>query len=53
MHENYAVVAGLDTLALGRALPGGLIIPEVAALISNDSAILASLNGIRPTLRYE
>jgi heavy metal translocating P-type ATPase len=53
IHQNYAIVAGLNTLALGLALPGGLIIPEVTALISNGSAILASLNGIRPILRYQ
>jgi Cu2+-exporting ATPase len=51
--QNYAIVAGLNTLALGLALPGGLITPEVTALISNGSAILASLNGIRPILRYQ
>jgi heavy metal translocating P-type ATPase len=53
IHQNYAIVAGLNTLALGLALPGGLILPEVTALISNGSAILASLNGIRPILRYQ
>ncbi|HEX4410861.1 MAG TPA: heavy metal translocating P-type ATPase [Xanthobacteraceae bacterium] len=53
IHQNYAIVAGLNTLALGLALPGGLIVPEVTALISNGSAILASLNGIRPILRYQ
>jgi Cu2+-exporting ATPase len=51
--QNYAIVASLNTLALGLALPGGLITPEVTALISNGSAILASLNGIRPMLRYQ
>ena len=51
--QNYAIVAGLNTLALGLALPGGLITPEMTALISNGSAILASMNGIRPILRYQ
>ncbi|WP_375786659.1 heavy metal translocating P-type ATPase [Bradyrhizobium sp. Pha-3] len=51
--QNYAIVAALNTLALGLALPGGLITPEVTALISNGSAILASFNGIRPILRYQ
>jgi len=51
IRQNYAIVAGLNTLALGLALPGGLISPSVTALISNGSAILASLNGIRPILR--
>ena len=45
IRENYAIVAGR------LALPGGLITPEITALISNGSAILASLNGIRPILR--
>jgi Cu2+-exporting ATPase len=53
IHQNYAIVASLNTLALGLALPGGLIIPEITALISNGSAILAALNGIRPILRYQ
>jgi heavy metal translocating P-type ATPase len=53
VHQNYAIVAGLNTLALGLALPGGLISPSVTALISNGSAIVASINGIRPILRYQ
>jgi heavy metal translocating P-type ATPase len=53
IRQNYAIVAGLNTLALGLALPGGLISPSVTAVISNGSAILASLNGIRPILRYQ
>jgi len=51
--QNYAIVAGLNTLALALALPGGLISPSVTALISNGSAIISSLNGIRPILRYQ
>jgi heavy metal translocating P-type ATPase len=53
IRQNYAIVAGLNTLALGLALPSGLVSPSVTALISNGSAILASLNGIRPILRYQ
>ncbi|MEW6640805.1 MAG: heavy metal translocating P-type ATPase [Pseudomonadota bacterium] len=53
VRQNYGIVAVLNTVALGLALPGGLITPEVTALISNGSAILASLNGIRPILRYQ
>ena len=49
--QNYAVVAAMNTVALGLALPGGLVTPEVTALISNGSAILASVNGLRPILR--
>jgi len=50
--QNYAIVAGLNTLALGLALPSGLVSPSVTALISNGSAIVASLNGMRPLLRH-
>ncbi len=48
--QNYAIVAGLNTLALGLALPGGLISPVATAMLSNGSAILASVNGLRPLL---
>ena len=51
IRQNYAIVAGLNTLALALALPGGLISPALTALISNGSAILASVNGLRPLLR--
>jgi len=53
IRQNYVIVASLNTLALALALPGGVITPEITALISNGSAILASLNGIRPILRYQ
>jgi len=49
--QNYAIVAALNTLALGLALPAGLVTPSFTAVLSNGSAILASLNGIRPLLR--
>jgi len=49
--QNYAIVSLMNTIALALALPGGLISPQVTALISNGSAIVASLNAIRPTLR--
>ena len=49
--QNYAIVAALNTLALALALPGGLISPTATAVVSNGSAILASLNGMRPLLR--
>src|SRR5580692_6133071 len=53
IRQNYAIVATLNAIALGLALPGGLISPEITALISNGSAILASANGVRPMLRYQ
>ena len=43
-------MAVMNAAAMGLALPGGLISPEVTAVISNGSAILASLNGIRPLM---
>ena len=49
--QNYAIVAVLNTVALGLALPGGIIGPISTAVISNGSAVLASLNGIRPLLK--
>jgi heavy metal translocating P-type ATPase len=49
--QNYAIVALLNTLALGLALPAGLVTPSFTAVLSNGSAILVSLNGIRPLLR--
>src|SRR3984957_1584936 len=51
--QNYVIVAGLNTLALALALPGGLVSPVTTAVISNGSAILAALNGMRPILRYQ
>ena len=51
--QNYVIVAGLNTLALALALPGGLVSPVTTALISNGSAIMAALNGMRPILRYQ
>ena len=49
--QNYAIVAVLNTVALGLALPGGLVSPSFTAVISNGSAILASVNGMRPLLK--
>jgi Cu2+-exporting ATPase len=50
IRQNYAIIAGLNALALLLAIPQGLIHPNIAALVSNGSAILASLNAIRPVL---
>jgi heavy metal translocating P-type ATPase len=50
IRQNYAIIAGLNTLAFAMAVPRGLVNPGVTALISNGSAILASLNGVRPIL---
>jgi Cu2+-exporting ATPase len=52
VRQNYAIIAGLNTLALALAIPRGLVSPDLTALISNGSAIVASLNAIRPILQY-
>jgi Cu2+-exporting ATPase len=36
--QNYGIVAASKTAALALALPGGLVTPEVTALIINGSA---------------
>jgi Cu2+-exporting ATPase len=50
--QNYAIIAGLNTLALALAIPSGMISPGLTALLSNGSAILAGVNAVRPILRY-
>ncbi len=52
IRQNYGIIAALNTLALALAIPRGLIRPDISALLSNGSAILASLNAIRPILAY-
>jgi Cu2+-exporting ATPase len=52
VRENFAIIAGLNTLAMALAIPTGLVGPSATALISNGSAILASLNAMRPALKY-
>ncbi|MBV9555257.1 MAG: cation-translocating P-type ATPase, partial [Alphaproteobacteria bacterium] len=49
--QNYAIVTAMNTLALALAIPGFMISPVLTALLSNGSAVLAGLNGIRPALR--
>lgn len=51
INQNYAIVAGMNAIAMGLSLPGGLVSPEVTALISNGSAIVAGINGLRPLAR--
>jgi heavy metal translocating P-type ATPase len=52
VRENFAIIAGLNTLAMALAIPAGLVAPSVTAMISNGSAILATLNAMRPALKY-
>jgi len=48
--QNYGIVIAMNTVALGLALPSGLVSPSITTLISNGSAILASLNAVRPLM---
>lgn len=48
VRQNYAIIATLNTMAMALAIPPGLVTPNVSALISNGSAILATLNAMRP-----
>jgi Cu2+-exporting ATPase len=50
VNQNFGIIAVLNTLALGLSLPAGLVRPGVTAALSNGSAILASLNAVRPLL---
>jgi Cu2+-exporting ATPase len=51
IRQNFAIIAGLNTLAYALAIPRGLINPAIATLISNGSAILATVNAVRPVMR--
>jgi heavy metal translocating P-type ATPase len=50
--QNYAIIAGLNALAFAMTIPSGMASPGLTTLISNGSAILASLNAVRPILSY-
>jgi Cu2+-exporting ATPase len=50
VHQNYSIVVGLNIFALALSLAGGLVRPEITALISNGSAVVAGVNGLRPLL---
>ncbi|MFS8065144.1 MAG: heavy metal translocating P-type ATPase [Byssovorax sp.] len=49
MRQNHALSFGVNSLCYALSIPG-LISPVVATLISNGSAVLACLNGLRPLL---
>lgn len=51
IRQNHGIIVGLNALAFLLSIPQGVLSPNLAALISNGSAILASLNSIRPALR--
>jgi Cu2+-exporting ATPase len=50
--QNYAIIAGLNAIAFAMTIPAGMASPGLTTLISNGSAILASLNAVRPILNY-
>jgi Cu2+-exporting ATPase len=50
VRQNYTLIAVCNTLALGLALPAGWVSPAAITLLSNGSAIAASLNAMRPLL---
>jgi Cu2+-exporting ATPase len=50
VRQNYTLIAGANTLALALALPTGWISPVACTLLSNGSALLATLNAMRPLL---
>ncbi len=50
VRQNYALIAGANTLALALALPSGWMSPVACTLLSNGSALLATLNAMRPLL---
>jgi Cu2+-exporting ATPase len=47
IRQNYGIIAGLNALAFLLSIPPGLLSPNMAATISNGSAILASMNSLR------
>jgi cation transport ATPase len=52
VRQNYTVIASLNTLALALSIPSGLVSPGLTALLSKGSAVLATLNTLRPMLKY-
>jgi heavy metal translocating P-type ATPase len=50
VHQNYSIIAGLNTLAFALSIPAGLLRPGLTAALSNGAAIIASLNAMRPLM---
>ena len=48
--QNFTLIAGANTLALALALPSGMMSPAACTLLSNGSALLATMNAMRPLL---
>lgn len=49
IRQNHGLTFGVNSLAYALSIPG-LVSPVFATLISNGSAVLACLNGLRPLL---
>jgi cation transport ATPase len=49
IRQNHALSFGVNSLCYALSIPG-LISPVIATLISNGSAVLACLNGLRPLI---
>jgi heavy metal translocating P-type ATPase len=52
VRQNFALIAGMNAFAFALSIPTGIVSPGFTALVSNGSAILATLNATRPILRY-
>jgi Cu2+-exporting ATPase len=50
VRQNYTLIADANTLALAMVLPSGWMSPVTCTLLSNGSALLATLNAMRPLL---
>jgi len=50
VHQNYSMIAALNTLAFVLSIPAGLVSPGFTAAISNGAAIIASINAMRPLM---
>ena len=50
--ENYQIVGGFNVIAYGLAAVG-LLSPVLTTLISNGSAVVACINGMKPTIRIK
>ena len=50
VRQNYTLIAGANTLAMALALPSGWMSPVVCTLLSNGSALLATMNAMRPLM---
>lgn len=50
VRQNYTLITGANSLALALSLPSGWMSPVACTLLSNGSALLATLNAMRPLL---